>query len=286
MKKILLSITGFFIALFLIAPHAEALGKNYIYRSRAQWVKLEKLTKKELAGQSLSHPTSQITSDQMEAMLMTLQMQKGTLFKKELNTTQIFNDLEAKRFAPYIVQALNQATPQEVVNVSVIHKRPYFILRNDYVSNISIFLTDQGLHFYFNKLFARLDGDYQQASNIDEALKDAKSIRVDLSAGPGQKLTMNDGKEIVLDTGFDFASGVAQIKQEQAQEDADALKAKSERKSKKNKKQDSTATAESTATTDSSDITERLKKLEELKKQKLVTESEYQAKKKEILGGL
>lgn len=271
--------------LCVFASDALALGKNYLYRSRASWVKLEKLGKKELAGQTLSHPAAHLTTATMEAMLMSLQMQKGQIFKKELNTTQVFNDLEAKKFAPYIVEALAQATPYQVVNISVIHKRPYFILRNDYVSNVSIFVTEKGVHFYFNKLFARLEGDYQQASNIDEALNNAKSIRVDLAAGPGQQLTMNDGKEIVLAAGFDFATGVAALKQQQADEDSEALKAKSERKQKKSKTDDVAVTSTTTSSSSTS-IADRLRALDDLKKQKLITETEYQQKKKEILQNL
>lgn len=279
--------------LFPVLSHAGS--KDYIYRSRAEWVKVSKLSKKQVAGVTLAHPVESVSANQIEAMLRSITMSKGALFKKELKTTEVFSDLEAKKVAGHIAEALRQATPQQVVNVSMVHKRPYFILRNDYLSNVNVFATSQGLHFYFNKLFARLNGDYEQSSQMDEEINRAKSLRVTLTALPGQTLTMNNGREVIMDIGHDFTSAVAQIDAQQEADNELVLKAKSERKAHKQTKKEAKTTEpelpvssepQTIASNDTTDVKSRLQKLEELRRAKLVTAAEYREKKKEILSGL
>ena len=243
--------------------------KYYLYRSRANWVKLVKLSNKQLAGESLQHPYNKLNPAQMEAMLLSLNLNKNSAFKKEITTSEIFSIDEAKKFAPYIIDALSQAAANQVVNVAIVHKRPKSILQNDHFSMINIFVSDDGVHFYFTKLFAKLGSDYQQASKMDEAISKAKSLRVSLAASEGQKLAFGDADELIIDPNYDFINNTHRL-----------VPAETEYKPTGKK----TQVAKNTAP--EADTAARLKKLDELKKQKLITDAEYAQKRKEILGGI
>lgn len=279
---------------------ASAYAKeNYIYRKRANWVKLDKLSSKQMAGETLKHPCLDISVDQMTAMLMSLKMNKGQVFKKGIKTSEIFSDVEAQKYAPLIVKALNEAAPNQVVNIAVVHRRPYFVMRNDYISVINIFVADDGVHFNFSKLFARLSSDYQQASKIDQSIRDAKGLRVDLATSPGQVL-LADADEIVLDPHHDFGIATATMIPSIATDGADEDTLKTEKNDtaqnakltgKKAKSNVTSAnvvasTPENSSKPASEDAVSRLKKLEELKKSNLITAAEYQKKRQEILNGL
>ncbi len=263
--------------LTLMLGNATAFAKTeYIYRNRMNWVKLEDLSKKQLAGVVLQHPSTGLTQPQMAAMLMSLQINKGQLFKEELNTTQVFEDDEAQKLSGFLLTALSQAAPHQVVSVEVVHKKTKVILRNDYVSLFKVFVTDEGLHFYFSKLYAKLTGDYTQPANYDAAVQRAKSVRVSLSAGEGQKLAYSDENEIILDPSYDFAAGTALPPVE-----ATAKAVAKAPATAKTAPPTPTAPAETPVTVD-----ERLKKLDELKEQGLISPKEYKEKRKEILNDL
>ncbi|MBF0104453.1 MAG: hypothetical protein HQM16_03895 [Deltaproteobacteria bacterium] len=297
MKKTTLSLV--IALLFCIIHPVAAKDKTYIYRNRADWVKLNKLSNKQLAGQTLMHPCTTITAQQMTDMLNSLELNKAKLLKKEkFDTSNIFTPVEARKYAPLIVKALEQAAPNQVVNMSIVHKRPMFVIRNDFVSVINIYITDEGVNFNFSKLFAKLKGDYKQASRIDESLNKAKSIRVSLTAKEGQVL-VPDADAIILKPGYDFASNFAAIPEEidttqviPAKEKA----TKDQTKSVTTNKQETTnapQTAKNTEiltpesqTTPAQDVKTRLSELEALKNQALITNAEYKQKRKEILKDL
>lgn len=257
------------LAVIMVLPTAGfAKGKNYIYRSRANWVKFIKLSNKQLAGVTLQHPATEITAPQMEAMLLSLTMSKASLFKKEIKTNEIFSIEEARKYAPYVVQALKQAGPNQVVNVSIVHERPYWVIQKDFLSMINVYKDDEGLHFNFSKLFAKLTSDYEQASKLDKAINDAKTLRVGLEAQSGQKLAYSSSEEVILDPGFDFVNNVTRTVVAQEKYHVNASKA-----------DDKTVTQTGSAS-------ERLKALENLKIQKLISDSEYRKKRKEIVKDL
>jgi hypothetical protein len=274
---------------FLIGASSVASAKTaYVYRQRANWVKLQKLSSKQMAGQTLAHPIANLTADDIEFMLLSIEMNRKSLLKKGIDTTEVFSSFEARRFAPYIVQALEKAGPNEVVNMSIVHKRPAFILRNDYVSNINIYVNDEGVHFFFNKLFARLVGDYSQMSNIDESLKKAKTMRVNLDARNGQKIAFDNPLHIVMEPRHDFASDVAVEKEKDTLNNDELLRAKSKRKVAK----DDVAPVPTTSWSSPapakapSDTASRLRQLDQLKKDGLITPAEYTKKRQTILNTL
>lgn len=279
----------FFVTLIFVSGPVFS-AKDYLYRQRASWVKLAKLSSKQMAGQELSHPCQGISSEQMAFMLKSITIHKGKLIKTEKDTIGVFSDEEAAKYAPLLVQALGQATANQIVNFAVVHKRPYFILRNDYISVANVFVQGNELHLNFTKIYAKLKGDYKQASRLDRAVSNAKSIRLALVAMPGQILT-KDGYEIIMDLNHDFGGDVSLASDEQTrpikgQEPVNVEKESTEEKTAQVGEIETVIAQEGAFVTPEEDTVTRLKKLEQLKKEKLVTEAEYQEKKFKILDEL
>ena len=258
MKRIFLLM----VCVVMVLPAVAQAKTDYIYRSRLNWVKTLKLSKKQLGNVKLNHPDRLISTDQMEAMLGSLQMNKASLLKSEIKTSEIFTPEEARKYAPLVVKALKQVEPNEVVNLSIVHKRPDLVLRSDYLSMLNVYVSDEGVHFYFGKLFAKLSGDYKDASRMYEAIGDAKNLRVSLKAGPGQRMSYGQEYELILDPTYNFVGGA-----------------------------NNQALAKSTpgaaeAAPASNIIEDRLQRLDELKAKGLISDKEYKAKRQQILNDL
>ncbi len=271
-KKMILSLV---LAALFIQPTTAFAKSDYIYRNRINWVKLDELSKKQLAGVELLHPSSTISEAQMHAMLLSIQMNKGAAFKNDIKTTDVFDEDEATKYAALIVQALAQAAPNEVVSVSVVNKRAAMVVRNDHLTMLNVFVTAEGVHFYFGKLFAKLDGDYMEVSKMDQTIRNAKSMRVALTAASGQRLSFGVEDELILDPNFDFVNNVAKT-----QMPADT---KSPQKTVAKTTTPTSATAPAVETAPTETIEERLQNLENLKQKGLISDKEYKAKKKEVL---
>ncbi len=255
-------------------PVADAAKGDYLYRKRINWVKLEKLSNKQLGGLELSHPVTDIMPEQMVGMLMSIKMDKGSMFKKGYETNEVFSEEEARKYAPFIVEGLRKAAPNQVINVALVHRRPNMILRNDHLSIINIFKTSDGVHLNFAKLYAKLDGDYQAASNIDDAIRNAKSSRTRLSAQAGQSL-LSDIDEIVIPVDFAYAPSPVETTPVTTGKNKTAVVSPVPQ-----------AATGMQNPTSGGDIKTRLQALDDLKNNKLITESEYQIKRREILGSL
>lgn len=276
-KKILLVV-------LMLASTVAFAKSDYIFRQRVNWVKLEKGDSSVVALGSIRHPAKNMTQDQMEAMLLSVKIGRRFVIKKDIETADVFNSWEARKFAPYLVEALSKATSDQVVNFAVIHKRPTFILQNDRLTMGYLWVADDGIHFYFTKLFAKIEGDYEASAHIDKAIRRAKSLRISLEAGPGQKLSYNSPMEIIMDANYDFITQTAneRLAQTRAEEE--------EMKGTKNKPQ---AVAEqgrsprtSPTVSGSGNVADRLKQLDALKSQKLINEAEYQKLRAKILADI
>lgn len=276
LKKFVFVPLSFFVLMVAAFPlTTQAKSKTYLYRNRANWVKLVDLKKKQIGDTVLLHPNKDISVEAMENMLLSVTLNRAAMFSKDVKEIGVFSVEEAKKYASFVIQALRQASPNQIVNFAVVHKRPHFIIRADYLSVINLYVTEDGVHLYCNKLFARLDGDYQQASKMDESIRQAKSARVTLKAMPGQKLSYNDEQEIIFDPQFDYAQGSILPRVEPIKSAHQLMEKKS------------SAPAHVSAQASANEaVKSRLTKLEDLKKSKLVSESEYQQKKKEILSAL
>lgn len=299
-----------FFFLLILQSTLVLADAEYVYRQRINWVKIDKASPKNVPLGSLRHPYTALTVEQMEGMLLSIKISKRFLLKKEVDSADVFNSYEARKYAPFIVEALAKASPDQTVNFSIIHKRPFFILRNDRLTMGNAWVADDGIHFQFAKLFAKMTGDYEASAQMDRAVRNAKSLRVTLEAGEGQQLSYASATEIILDPAYDFAAQAYRELEEDRLAEEEAMKGKKAKKEKKAKKKDeeepasqtpSTATvssgspstsgskpsavttSSSSSSSSSGDVASRLRRLEQLKKEKLITNQEYRQKREEIL---
>lgn len=282
-----------FLTLFLVLCPASSLlasSNDTLYRQRVNWVKLSEISPKNLPEGELRHPYTSLTTDQVEAMLLSIKIDKKYVLKKKVDTIDLFSIWEAHKYAPMIVEALAKATPDQVVNFSIVHKRPFFILRNDRLTMANVFVAGDGIHFQFIKIFAQLTGDYEASAHMDKAIREAKGLRVTLGAQPGQILSYDSPMELILDSSYDFVAHVQKEQNEEAALDQKEMKGsdKTEKKSavKEPLPVSPSAPEASSSEGQSQNAADRLKQLEELKRQKLITEQEYQTLRKKILSDL
>lgn len=267
-----MKITSFLFSIFLFSSVAFAKSEDYLFRQRLDWVKIRKASAKEVPVGNLTHPFS-VSTDQMEAMLRSIQIGKKYLLKKELRTRDVFNESEARKYAPFIAEGLSKVDPEQVVHFSLVHKRPIYFLKNDFISMGNVWVDSEGVHVSFSKLFAALKGDYEASAEMDRAVHRAKSRRVSLDAGPGQKLSYQSVIEIILDPAHDFGPAVAQKDTAVSEE----MTKKKEKKSKRQEEQPAKAPEA---------VSERLQELDRLKKEGLVSPQEYQELRKKILSAI
>lgn len=285
--KITLSLWVLF---FLASTDLMASSGDYIYRQRINWVKLQDASSKEFSAGELKHPSTSITTTQMEAMLLSIKISKKYVLSKQVDAVDVFSEWEAHKYAPMIVEALAKATPDQTVNFSIVHKRPFFILRNDRLSMANVFVASDGVHFQFIKIFAQLNGDYEASAHMDKAIRDAKSLRITLEAHAGQVLSYDSPTELTMDPGHDFVTGVKKEQAEEAAEDQENMKGKKSRVNHPSKKTADIASPPSVSPAVvpevAGTVSERLKQLEDIKHQKLITEQEYTTLRQKILSNL
>jgi hypothetical protein len=281
-KRISFFVLALMLAGVFISEQAVA-KKRYVYRKRAEWVKFDKVSKGKLKklGLTLDHPVN-ISANQMEAMLRSLTLTKGSNFKNELKEKNVFSMEEARKYAPLIVKALNQAESNEYVNVAIVHKRPYFIIRADYFSMISIYVTGNDIHFDFRKLWAKLHGDYEQASKLDAAINNAQSFHVNLELGPGQRRSLSNANEVIMDRTYDFWSQSVMGTTSEAPP-AYYQPANSDGEMVQPVPTPAPVYRQAPAETH---VKARLQQLEDLKKSGLITNKEYNEKRSQILSDL
>ncbi len=264
-----------------------ASNMNYIYRQKANWVVIEKASSKEVPLGSFKHPVNSINVNEMEAMMLSIKIDRKYLLKKEIETVDVFNSFEARKFAAFFVEALAKLDNDSVVNFAIIHKRPIFILQNDRISTGNLWVSDDGVHFQFSKLFAKIEGDYESSVNMDKSLRKAKTTRVSLAATPGQKLSYNSPTEIILEPTHDFISQTtAERADDQVAENQVLKGSKSRGNVSDDAAESSIRTARPVASKPSGSVADRLKQLDNLKAQKLVTDAEYQKLRQKILSDI
>lgn len=276
MKKLL----GLVILLSII-PHL-ALAK-IIYQqgnNQANYVKIVKVKENLADERAATHPV-QIAEEQMKLFMASLRYNRAALIKSEVKEQSIFTKDEIDKFAPHLVQALAEADPFENVFFSIVTKRPYFIVRNDAVNQGYIWVHKNELHVQFTKLAAKLTGDYKAQGTGDRIISNSKGLRVSLEVIQGQKLSFEDGSEIIVDMNADWPSILAQVDQGQ-----DVKKANVQDKGIFKKKVAKNDTGFAEPVSNQGGVEDRLKKLKSLKDQGLISPQDYDLKKKEILKNL
>ncbi|MBL7685605.1 MAG: SHOCT domain-containing protein [Deltaproteobacteria bacterium] len=269
---------------FVNLAHAELIWKQA--NNPANYVVLEK-AKGNIAEESvINHPYS-FDPKKLTDMLLSLRYNKALAFRKDLEDRQVFFDADTleNKFVPHIVEAFQKASPEQVVVFSIVQKDPYFIVRNDRLNVVRAYVAQDGLHVTFIKTDAKLLGDYQAHMTGAKKIEQAKGLGITLEPQSGQKLSFNDTREIILDLNYDFASLVDKKADEEEAKEKDTKN--KNRRSNKDAKDASTAQASpSTSAVPAKSPTERLVELKKLKDQGLISASEYEAKKKEILKDL
>ena len=297
-----------FVSLSVSVP--SFADSKYLYRQRLNWVKVDDAPPKLLGKEPILHPLTTVSAEEVEAMLLSVSINKKHLLKKEVETTDVFNSWEARRLSPSMAQALSEIGPDQVVAFSVIHKRPLFILANDRLSMGFIWVTSEGIHLRFTKLFAKIAGDYEASANVDKSIRRAKTMRVTLEAHEGQKLSYESLTEVIFDPQFDFATQVAARDEQRRLEEEELLKVSP--KGRKGARREAPppppiappqsepkgaspkpATARKVepprsqpvepSAERSGGVAERLRKLDQLKKEKLISNEEYESLRKKIL---
>ena len=189
MRKIIFGFLGFVVLGLMAIPTAQAGKTTYVYTDRRiNLVKRVELSKKELKGTgNLNHPYA-MTTDQMAQVLGQIKLNKKFLLNKEVETQEVFDERAIGFLAPLLVEGFREAKPNEKIVFSYLDKNPQLILRNDRVTIGEVWITGDQMHLIFNKLMAKMFGDYDKRGEIAEAVGQAKGLRVSLEPSPGYEL--------------------------------------------------------------------------------------------------
>ena len=268
------------LALFVIQGEALAAKTTYIATNkRFNYVKLKEVKSSVAEGRMMTQPV-QVDEKWLAAALKSLKLSRHYLIKKEVDSQQIFSDSAIDFLTPNLVRAFSQATHMEETIFSYLQKNPIFIIRNDRLNIAKAWIHGDELHIKFLKLYAKLIGDTDKRGNERKAINNSTGLRVKLELGPGQQLGVSDSDEVVLSMKYDF------IKEAELKEAAATRIEKTGKPAAASAVAGSTGVAAGAAVASPADASERLKRLEKLKKEKLITQKEYNAKRKEILNSL
>jgi len=257
---------------------SNALAGETIYKSKNKidFIKLDGAKKAEKEG-GLNHPTT-FTSDQMKAILSSIKFNKKILMLKDIENRELFDEKNVEFLTPYLVDAFQKAKSEEVVVVSYFTRDSKLVIQNDRLTVMRAFVKSDGLHVKFTKIYAKMLGD-RTTQGAASSSAQARGLRVSLELQEGQNRISWDPEELVFDLGRFTGSAVAE-----KAEPAKKGKAKKEKEGKEIVAEKATKQT-ATASDDSGEksVKGRLKELEDLKRDALITDKEYQAKRKELL---
>lgn len=257
--------TVVFVLLGVLPAISFAAKTTYITTNhRFNYVKLHEISDKEAALRGQTHP---VTLDEIgvRAALMSINLSRDYLIKKDVDTQQVFDETAANYLAPALVQAFKQAKPNEEVEFSYLSKNPIFIMRNDRLNMCTTWVHDNELHVRFDRLYAKITGDIDKRGNEGKAISRSQSLRVKLDLGEGQTLGVSDPDEIILNLSYNYVK-----KPEPKPEIKEGVTMSGDK-------------IPLPTTSTPRTAKERLKDLEQLKKDGLINKTEYEEKKKEIL---
>ena len=284
MKRSLLMLSLGFLVLF---PAKAPAADTVIYKStnKLDVIKLDGAKKAEKEG-GLNHPY-EFDADQLRAILGSVHFNKKILLMKDIENRDLFKPENVEFLTPYLKEAFQKVNNEEVVVVSYFTRDTHLVIQNDRLTVFRAYVKGDGLHIKFTKLYAKLLGD-RTTKGGDKAAADARGMRVGLELQPGQDRISWDPEEIIFDLNHFKAGGSVATK-----EDAKPAKKEKGKKEKveekietkaepaKNEKKKAAAADESEAKIQS--VRVRMKELDQMKKDEMITEKEYQKKRKEIL---
>ncbi len=289
----------------LSAAMAAALGlslwgssalamENYIYRStnKLDFIKLDPAKGAEKQD-GLNHPYT-FDPQQMRDILGSIHFNKKVLILKNVENRQLFDEQNVEFLAPYLIEAFQKVKPDQVVTVSYFTRDSHLVIQNDRLTVLRAFVKNDGLHIRFTKLYAKLLGDRVTLGEA-AAASQARGMRVSLELQEGQNRISWSPEELVFDLNhFRGLSGGAVAKDSKGGKDTKSSEkteakadTKPDKKEKKSKKGEKTPTPEEAAAAEAADkaqsIRARLKELEQLKKDEMITNKEYEEKRRALL---
>jgi len=289
-------------SLVLLSVPALAARGATVYQqpnNPANFVKLEKFKPKGPEVQ-LNHPHT-FTDEQIRAILRSLKYSKKLILLKESKNRDIFELEYIDKFAPYLIEAFAKATPEQAVVWSVVQKRPYFIIRNDKLTTVRMWIVGNELHMDFLKVEAKLQGDYQAKTTGQRLIDRAEGVGVRIEPQQGQKFALDSTDTLILDLNANWPQIADALDDEDERLREEAELAKKGKKMAKSPEGSSATGATTLSTTssataaparpapsakDQSDAQARLTELKALKDKGLITEKDYDKKKEEILKDL
>lgn len=299
------------LAVSLISTDSWAANKRIWQQANnpANYVGLASAKESQVGDVVIDHPYT-FDPKKLTDMLLSLRYNKKMMLRKGIEDKALFFDAEMleNKFVPKIVEAFQEAGPDQLVVISIVQKDPYFIVRNDRLNIIYAYMAQDGLHLNFVKSDAKLFGDYQAHKTGFSLRENAVSLGVTLEPQPGQSLSFVNSNEIILDPNYNFAKLVDQKADEDTAKRIEAERAKkygkrrdaetnpavnpapvpapvtpaaSNAKPRRSSPEEVAATPKPSANAKSAE--QRLNDLKLLKEKGLINQQEYDAKRKEIL---
>ncbi|MDO8644347.1 MAG: hypothetical protein Q7S00_05190 [bacterium] len=242
---------------FLLLP--LTLSAATFYRGRVDYVRTEKAPK-EVRQLKLNHPHL-FDEDKLRSILSAIRFNKKILVMKDIENRRVFDDRAVEFLLPYLMQAFSQVGEKELVRFAFVNQDPKVIIQNDQLIACKMFIEGTTLHMDFMKLYAKLLGDYQR-KGAENLIWDSQEIGVSLEYIPGIQPSQNNPKEVLIDMTHDFTKEPAAVEASQPE-----IRVQTKIIQKEAPKS----------------VKERLKELEQVKKEELITEKEYQKKRKDLL---
>lgn len=276
-------------------PFAAAEAKTeIIYKQKnnpANYVKLVGIKGSKAETMALSQPHT-FTEDKMADILRSLRYSRKALFTDKIKNRKVFEEEYIEKYTPLLVKAFQEATPEQMIYMSVAQKRPWYILRDDRLTQAAMWITGQELHIRFDKTDAKLGGDYQAHTPEGQKMRsEAVGLRISLEPQQGQKFAFDSTEEIILNLNSDWEAIVTQIeaeeeklRQEQEIEKARGSKKKQLQAEAAQTQMPKTQVAPAPASAvDQKNAEQRLQELKRLKDKGLIDQQDYDKKKEEIL---
>lgn len=262
-----------FIVVLSVFVTCPAFGAEFIYKSKNKidFIKLDKAKKQEKEG-GVKHPYD-FNPEQMRAILSSVHFNKKILMLKDIENRQLFDEDNVEFLVPYLVDAFKKVKADQVVVASYFTRKTKVVVQDDRLTIFRAFVKDDGFHIRFTKLYAKMLGD-RTTMGAERAANEARSIRVSLEVQPGQNRISWDPEELVFDLAYYRTGGAGVPGSGDGQMGAEA---------EKRPKHTSRTAKKESVEEEGKSIRVRMKELEQLKKDELITEKEYQRKRKELI---
>lgn len=240
--------------------------KGYVYDNhRFNYIKAEKF--KNVGSRNINHPY-EFTEPQISQILKAVEVKKGVLLSKDEKIKSVFDGRAVEKLTPNLVKAFSELKPTERLAFSFLSKDPFYVIRDDHLTNGFMWVEDNKLHIQFETFYATMTGDYDKMGySASRQANNARGLKVELDLKVGQ--TFGDStRELVVDPAV-YAQTLVETPKSEV--------------TKAGSKKASEAAVKTEAVKKEKDAKERLHELEVLKKEKMISDEEYKLKREEIL---